>query len=461
MHTRHPVPCVALALVFFSLAGCGRGSLADGSVLVDTFAPADDARSSSKQQDAGTPDTKLPRAVRVLFIGNSYTSTNSLPKVLESLARAKQSPVRFTTAHHTPGGATWENHDVNPAVTQLIGQGWDYVVLQDQSQQPGVITDVKKAFLSLDSKIRKTGARTVLFMTWARKLAPPSAFVWNASISRYYEVHAQQVGAIVAPVGRAWERALRDAAVVLHASDGSHPGTKGTLLAAYVFYATLTGESPVGLGTGGLSVSSQEAGKLQKVAAATIAARRPPALPLIGSWPLTASATGNDLIPGPGVTLGDTAGPGALPKSATRFGNGKTAIAVVPGPPPRTLKVSFHAHRADWNKPTTAGSEYLLTGPAFTIRHSAHSLYFHISPVGSAPAPAAMTHDARKLGSGWHHFMMSHDGATWSVQIDGALVGSKKVSGRLDRLDSWNVIRLGNKFGLLSLDGGWLIQKRA
>ena len=49
----------------------------------------------------------------------------------------------------------------------------------------------------------------------------------------------------------------------------AHPTTAGTYLAACVFYATLVGRTPVGLGaTGGLSPA--DAAALQAVAAASI-----------------------------------------------------------------------------------------------------------------------------------------------------------------------------------------------
>ena len=75
---------------------------------------------------------------------------------------------------------------------------------------------------------------------------------------------------MVAPVGRAWERALRDPAMTLHDPDGSHPSPAGTYLAACVLYATLTGESPVGLDDGGLGLAPASIARLQQVAWDTV-----------------------------------------------------------------------------------------------------------------------------------------------------------------------------------------------
>jgi hypothetical protein len=216
--------------------------------------------------------------LRVLFIGNSYTAGNGLPDLLAKLGQDILSPVSFSVAQHTPDGATWEDHDADPAVGRLIQRRWDYVVLQDQSEQPWLHRGaIKPALLSLDAKIQRSGAKSRLFMTWARRASAqktPTRLVMNEAVNHYYERHAGAVGALVTPVGRAWERALRDPTVSLHAADGSHPNPRGTYLAACVFYATFTQRSPIGLGSGGLPLSARERTQLQQVAWDTHLARQ-------------------------------------------------------------------------------------------------------------------------------------------------------------------------------------------
>ena len=58
----------------------------------------------------------------------------------------------------------------------------------------------------------------------------------------------RKLGAIVVPVGVAWQRVLAEhPEIVLHDKDKSHPNALGSYLAACVFYATLFGKTPVGL----------------------------------------------------------------------------------------------------------------------------------------------------------------------------------------------------------------------
>jgi len=209
-----------------------------------------------------------PKPVRVLFIGNSYTYVNDLPKMLAALARAgNQRPVVYE--RETPGGYTLEKHwKDGKAVKKIAAAKWDYVVLQEQSLRP--LRDRPRMFeyaAKLDSAIKKQQARTLLFQTWARQDAPQQ----QADLSKAYLDLGQELKGRVAPVGMAWERAFKDdPKLVLHGADKSHPGKAGTYLTACVFYATIFGNSPEGLPgeIGGLS--DAEARRLQVIACQTV-----------------------------------------------------------------------------------------------------------------------------------------------------------------------------------------------
>src|SRR5262249_40662188 len=113
------------------------------------------------------------KPIRILFIGNSYTYVNDLPKMLAALAKAgNQRPVVHD--RETPGGCTLEKHwKDGKAVKKITSAQWDYVVLQEQSQRP--LTDRARMFeyaVKLDGEIKKQRARTLLYQTWARQNAP-------------------------------------------------------------------------------------------------------------------------------------------------------------------------------------------------------------------------------------------------------------------------------------------------
>ena len=117
--------------------------------------------------------------------------------------------------------------------------------MQEQSMRPCVEPQMTARYAAeLDKLIDKTGAQTVFFLTWARQHIPQ---MQDGLDHTYYSV-AERLDAKVAPVGRAW-KAIREASptLALHRSDKSHAAPAGTYLAACVFYATITGRSPVGL----------------------------------------------------------------------------------------------------------------------------------------------------------------------------------------------------------------------
>jgi hypothetical protein len=209
-----------------------------------------------------------PQPLRVLFIGNSYTHVNGLPKMIAALARAGKQPP-LVHDQETPGGYTLEQHWKNGrAVKKLAAEKWDYVVLQEQSLRP--LHDRARMFEyahKLDAEVRKHGARTLLYQTWARQNAPQK----QPELSRAYLDLGKELKARVVPVGMAWERALKeDPKLALHGADQSHPTKAGTYLAACVFYATLYGKSPEGLPGAIGRLSDAEARRLQAIAWRTV-----------------------------------------------------------------------------------------------------------------------------------------------------------------------------------------------
>ena len=114
-----------------------------------------------------------------------------------------------------------------------------------------------------DALIRQRSAKTVLYMTWARKATPEA----QQAISKAYESLGKELGAIVVPAGRVWESFLaKYDEPVLHDADGSHPTLAGSYLAACVFLARLLGENPVGIESQLKGLNAGEIAKLQKVA---------------------------------------------------------------------------------------------------------------------------------------------------------------------------------------------------
>ena len=211
-----------------------------------------------------------PRSLRVLFVGNSYTHYNNLSQVLSVMAASARPAFRLETAHYARDSYTLERHwEEGQALQAIRDRHWDIVVLQGHSLQS--IRNPKQLFTyarKLNAEIKKSGARTVFFMTWAHRDKPQMLI----GVVQAYSSIAAELDATMAPVGLAWQRALQERpSLALHTPDHSHPLPTGTYLTACVFYATLTGGSPLGLSTGGLAqVTPADARFLQRIAWETV-----------------------------------------------------------------------------------------------------------------------------------------------------------------------------------------------
>ncbi len=192
--------------------------------------------------------------LRVLFLGNSYTYYNDLPGMVSALSQ-KLPGRRIEAKGVTRGGATladlWE---LTPAVDTLRSGAWDVVVLQDQSTLGHGYVDGRWAVNDpagtakwarfWQAEIERKGAKTLLYLTWARKSRPE----FQDALNYAYSEVARDTGAAIAPVGLAWKRLRETApAVDLFDPDGSHPSPIGTFLNACVFLEALRGSGCRGL----------------------------------------------------------------------------------------------------------------------------------------------------------------------------------------------------------------------
>lgn len=261
-------------MIFMRRAALAVASVVLASLVVLGFGGCASNNLTSSEREARKP-------LRVLFIGNSYTYYNMLPEMLQQMGVAGKQKRHLEYRMIAPGSSTLESNWTNGLARKVIAQGgWDYVVLQEQSQRP--ITDTNAMFRYarlFDQEIQKSGAKTVFYLTWSRKQAPEK----QALITQSYASIAKELNAVTCPVGVAWEKVRRqNPGLVLYMADGSHPAPAGTYLAAAVFYRTLYGSDPIGLPkeidgrdeSGRLKVlaalSRQEAVVLQKAAEETV-----------------------------------------------------------------------------------------------------------------------------------------------------------------------------------------------
>lgn len=209
---------------------------------------------------------------RILFVGNSFTARNSLPDLLAQLVEAGgKGALEWKLV--SAGGASLRQHFNKGDVAALLRDApWDSVVLQEQSTLPAKnAARMGDNVRDLHALIRQAGARTVLYMTWARADAPET----QTAISAAYAESGEQVGATVVPAGLAWQLCLaQEPQIVLHDRDGSHPTLAGSYLAACAFYKVLFAGRAKKIPTLDIAVPKAEQLALQACARQAVSAFR-------------------------------------------------------------------------------------------------------------------------------------------------------------------------------------------
>ena len=194
----------------------------------------------------------------ILFIGNSYTYYNDMPTaIFKEFAVAAGRAV--TVKAITKGAWTLEKFadptdeygkKVEAALTG--GEKYDYVILQEQSLRPAA--DPERFFSAVENlaaRIRKTGAKPLLYATWGRHSgsADLEKMGWTNETMTYklaasYAAIGEKLDIPVMHVGLAFREiytAERD--IDLYNPDLSHPSYAGSYLAAATIYQTVFNES--------------------------------------------------------------------------------------------------------------------------------------------------------------------------------------------------------------------------
>jgi len=207
---------------------------------------------------------KSQTTLKVLFLGNSYMSVNDLPGLTRLVTKSAGDSLIYSS--NTPGGYTLNGHSTDATSTGLIGQGgWDYVVLQEQSQYPSfpdqqVQSEVFPYATALNDMILAADSctETIFYMTWGRKNGDASnCAVWppvctyegmDSLLHLRYMTMAQDNNAEVSPVGAVWHYLRQNAgSIELYNADESHPSPAGSYAAACAFYTSMFRKSPLNI----------------------------------------------------------------------------------------------------------------------------------------------------------------------------------------------------------------------
>jgi len=222
---------------------------------------------------------------RVLFVGNSYlyygdSVHNHVRRMLTAADPGIERKLKFKSA--TIGGSALAHHNIDHLTRpgQIgVKEPFELVILQAGSGEP--LSARRKAqfratAIEFNKVITARGGKTALYLDHAYVHPHRRASAENIVDTEKLIVSvANEIGALVIPVGLAFEEAYRRRPdIKLHkAFDGTHPDLIGTYLAACTVYASVYGKSPVGNAYDYYGkIDKETAGFLQQVAADTVKA---------------------------------------------------------------------------------------------------------------------------------------------------------------------------------------------
>ena len=210
------------------------------AVLALCLAVTSPACAGSSDGITSPSPSAIGSGARVLFIGNSLTYENDVPKMVRELAAA--AGLAWYVEAQVSGGASiqdqWERNLVQAKITN---GNWDAVVLQQgPSSLPDSRTNLRHWTGEYDRLIREAGGRTALYEVWPEL----SRFEVFDRVRDSYALAARDVDGWFLPAGEAWRVAWEDdPELQLYGPDGFHPTVAGSWAAALTIFGGLSEHS--------------------------------------------------------------------------------------------------------------------------------------------------------------------------------------------------------------------------
>ena len=188
------------------------------------------------------------KEVTILFIGNSYTYRNHMPKIFEKLAKLNGKSLHVYS--NTKGMTSFYRHSLRQNLYKAIAwKKWDYVILQGSSRdmlkdsltfKTKTIPGLEKIIQSVKGNNPKT--KILFFMTWAyhKGYGKSNYYEMTKNVKSGYEFLSKNYQIPIVPVGLAWkEIRVKDKKTKLYHPDGAHPSLQGSYLVASCFYVSI------------------------------------------------------------------------------------------------------------------------------------------------------------------------------------------------------------------------------
>ena len=284
---------------------------APDTILLDVDAEPDLAsywanHTNSTSNQTNNTNSSFDVPSDVLMYGNSYIYTNNIDTLLAGMFNSVGG--HNSTVANTVGGHDLTDHwnkintSGNSWNTSLRNSGhiWDYVVIQDQSQIPGFSrtnqdwVSSKNSAVAISDAVDDENSEVMLMMTWGYRSGDSTNLMIYSNYTNmqdrlelgYIDYHDNMTSPSkdvwIAPVGLGFKNVYYSVMANgdnptfpgntfydLYNNDGSHPSLSGSYLAACVLYASMTGNTSVGV-SDGVALSAALKLELQQAADDTV-----------------------------------------------------------------------------------------------------------------------------------------------------------------------------------------------
>ena len=238
----------------------------------ETTATPEDTTTTTNQGGAVVaPEDNNNRAIRVLFIGNSLTFYNDMPKILMELGKAVGKNIyteRATVGSSTMCQQISTTTEVGQKVANALKQKWDYIVVQPSRRNTEYENTVYPAELTasdtLNQMIRNNGATPIIYGTWGNNCGYIQVFQMNADginttklrnenasrkthndyMRTINEVFSKRMDAPVVDAAHLFEYMVSEYPEVnMYHTDERHPSLAGSFAVACQFFSYFYNES--------------------------------------------------------------------------------------------------------------------------------------------------------------------------------------------------------------------------
>lgn len=183
--------------------------------------------------------------MNVLFVGNSHTFFNDMPRTFARLWEAETGEsLKPIMLCHGGMGFTWHLKEYFELRYDLLYGGFDYAFFQQKAHPFAGSPEEYDAGKKLAELSRAGGVKSVFALTWAEKADPEH----QTAMNDFHRRLCAETGSLLSPVGLVWQRLLReDPEFPLYFEDGQHASPYGDYLIAATHVRLLSGRSVLGL----------------------------------------------------------------------------------------------------------------------------------------------------------------------------------------------------------------------